>query len=260
MSSRSRSIAILELLTGHPWGLKMPEIASKLAIPLPATTRVLSSLVASGYILGSLSGKEGVFRLSPKLPALGLAFLGATGVTDLVQPILDDLAKKTGELVRLAIISGDKLTWVAESQGARSGLLYNPEAGKDVYLPASANGQAWLCCLPDDQIRQMMEHEDFARPDIGPGAPRTIDALLDAISSARQRGFASVRDSYTIGTSAMAVAIARQPGNVPVGTLSVAGPAMRLNETRMMEVFPWLSASARELAASSASSPLFSMA
>lgn len=255
MSSRSRGIAILELLTSHPWGLGVGEIAEQLSIPVAAAVRVLSSLVASGYVHGS--GKDGHYRLSPKLPALGLAFLGASGVTDLVQPILDDLAKKTGELVRVATISSDKLTWVAKSQGARSGLLYDPEAAADVYLPASANGQAWLCCLEEAEIRRLVDDKDISRPGFGSGAPKTFADLMKAVNVARQRGYACVHDSYAIGTSAMAIAIMRRTTKRPIGTLSVAGPSMRMTEERMKEIFPWLESSARELEAASGSSPLF---
>lgn len=257
MSSRSRGIAIIELLTGHPWGLNVLEIADQLAIPPAATLRVLSSLVESGYVHGS--GREGIYRLSPKLPALGLAFLGASGVTDLVQPILDDLAKKTGELVRIAIIASGKLTWVAKSQGARSGLLYDPEAASDVHLPASANGQAWLCCLSDSEIRELVSEQDIGRTGFGAGAPKTFTELMKAIGTARHRGYASVHDSYAVGTSAMAIPIMRRATRRPIGTLSVAGPTMRMTEARMKEIFPWLQSSAKELEAASGSSPLFAV-
>lgn len=255
MSSRSRGIAILELLTGHPQGVSVRDIAGQLDIPAATTVRVLSSLVKSGYVHGS--GKEGHYRLTPKLPALGLAFLGASGVTDLVQPILDDLAKKTGELVRIATISTDKLTWVAKSQGARSGLLYDPEAAADVHLPASANGQAWLCCLSDAEIRRLVSDKDINRPGFGSGAPKSFDELMAAINIARHQGYASVRDSYAVGTSAMAIPIMRRATRRPIGTLSVAGPSMRLTHDRMKEIYPWLQSSAKELEAASSSSPLF---
>lgn len=41
--------------------------------------------------------------------------------------MLDRLAEKTGELVRLSIVDEDRLTWVAKSQGPRqAGLRYDP--------------------------------------------------------------------------------------------------------------------------------------
>ncbi|MBD0416855.1 hypothetical protein ICI42_19565 [Tianweitania sp. Rool2] len=46
---------------------------------------------------------------------------------------------------------------------------------------------------------------------------------------ARERGYSSVQDSYAVGTTAMAVPIVRRATGVPIGTLSVAGPSMRLS-------------------------------
>ena len=47
-----------------------------------------------------------------------------------------------GELVRLAIVDGDRITWVAKSQGARKGLRYDPDMGTDARLSCAATGQA----------------------------------------------------------------------------------------------------------------------
>ena len=81
MSSRNRAISILELLCHHAWGLSAHDIADRLDIPFAATQRLLSGLIESGYVHGG-TGKADLFRLRVKLPALGLAYLGATGVTD----------------------------------------------------------------------------------------------------------------------------------------------------------------------------------
>ncbi|WP_229803607.1 hypothetical protein [Litchfieldella qijiaojingensis] len=37
------------------------------------------------------------------LTSLGLGFLGALGIVDAAQPLLDGLAERSGELVRLAV-------------------------------------------------------------------------------------------------------------------------------------------------------------
>ena len=48
---------------------------------------------------------------------------------DIAQPVIDRLADTTPELVRLAIVDGDRLTLVAKAQGAKSGLRYDPDMG-----------------------------------------------------------------------------------------------------------------------------------
>jgi IclR family acetate operon transcriptional repressor len=255
MSSRSRAVAILAWLTRHPTGLPLRTIAANLGIPLAATERLLLGLTAGAYVHHDPA--TGLFRLRPKLAALGLAYLGTSGVTDLVQPVLDDLAKRTRELVRLAVIEGDRLTWVAKAQGARSGLFYTPDADAEVYLPATANGQAWLARLSDPEARRLIATQELGRPGLGPNAPADLDALLVQIAATRLRGYASVSEAYETGTSAMAAAIRRSGTGDPIGTVSIAGPTLRMTPTRMEEIAPWLLASAEELASASVSSPLF---
>ena len=255
MSSRSRAIAILELLAHQPVGLPSTEIARRLSVPLAATERLLIGLIESDYCYRDT--RTGLVRLRVKLAALGLAFLGASGITDLVQPILDDLAKRTGELVRLAVIEGDRLTWVAKSLGSRNGLIYSPDAGSDVYLAATANGQAWLACLIEADARRLIEAQGMPRSGLGPNAPDDIETLLKQIDATRDRKYATVSEAYEAGTSAMAAAIRRRSSGVPVGTVSVAGPTLRMVPERMIEIAPWLLACADELGAASASSPLF---
>jgi len=249
MSSRNRAISILELLSHHAWGLSARDIANRLDIPFAATQRLLSGLIESGYVHGG-TGKADLYRLRVKLPALGLAYLGATGVTDLVQPILDDLAKRTSELVRLAVIEADRLTWVAKSQGARSGLLYNPDTDAEVHLPATANGRAWLSCLGKRQARSLIEKS-------APDVIDQTDAVLRDVAIARAQGYAVVSESYEAGTSAVAAPIRRGASGNPIGTVSIAGPTIRMTPDRIQEFVPWLLASAAELGAAAGSSPLF---
>ncbi|MDB5513981.1 MAG: hypothetical protein JWQ17_739 [Tardiphaga sp.] len=255
MSSRNRALSILALLAHHPAGLAAREVAARLSIPFTATQRLCASLAEAGYMhaVPEIAG----YRLGVKLAALGLAYLGASGVSDLVQPILDDLAKRTEELVRLAVVESDNLTWVAKAQGARSGLLYDPDAGAEVYLPATANGLAWLSCVDERDARRLIEKQGIGRPGLGPNAPEGIEALLEAIKKAGALGYATVSEAYEPGTSAMAAPIRQRDAGPAIGTVSIAGPTIRLTPQRMLQMAPWLLASAGELGAAAASSPLF---
>lgn len=247
---------MLEVLSQAPTGLHPRELATVLKIPQPAAERTIQGLIEGGFVFRA---PDATVRLSVKLAALGLAYLGTSGITDLVQPILDDLAKRTGELVRLAIVENDHLTWVAKSQSAQSGLFYVPHTEPEVYLAATANGQAWLASLDDHRIRAVVERQGLQRPDLGPNAPRSLDELLQQIAKTRMLGYACVTEAYEAGTSAMAAAIRKRGVGDAVGTISVAGPTIRMTPQRMADIAPWLMASATELGAAAASSPLFSI-
>lgn len=104
--------------------------------------------------------------------------MAASGIFDAAQPPLDELAQATGELARLAVIEGDQLIRVTKAQGARSGLRYDPDAGSEVYLAATANGLARLVAMSEERALQLIAHR---RPGHG----------TDRIDGARHPGHAA---------------------------------------------------------------------
>ena len=245
-SSRDRALLIVELLVPEVRGLPMSDIADRLGIPRTATHRLLADLKDMGYVKQDADTAR--YFLTVRLAALGLAYLAATGITDMAQPLLDDLAKETGELVRLAVSDGTRLVWVAKAQGARTGLRLDADSGAEAYLPASATGLAWLAAMPDEKALQWVAAQGMEQAkQHGPGAPRTIVELLERTQQTRERGYAMVVDAYEPGTSAIAALVCQGQGGEPVGTVSVAGPSARMTPARMEAMGPLLLACARSL-------------
>lgn len=252
---RDRAIMILELLAKHIDGLPLIEIADCLDIPRGAAHRVLADLKDGGYVHQEREGAS--YRMSAKIVSLGFAYLSGNGITDVAQPIIDRLAASCGELVRLALVDGNELRWVAKAQGATRGLRYDPDDGSEVYLAAAANGHAWLSRMDEQTALELALKRGLRNEGYGPGAPRTLLELAILIGRAREQGYAMVVDSYEIGTSAVAVPISSPPTGEVVGTLSIAGPSTRMTESRMIELAPSLIATAQELANMAGASPLF---
>ena len=183
-----RTFAVLELLAAHPGGLIISAIAERLAIPLSATHRLLGDLAQRGYVRQERG--YGAYQPTTKIVTLAFTYLAASGITDIAQPILDRLAAATGELVRLTVLDGDRLTWVAKAQGAQSGLRYDPETGSEVRLSCSSAGFAWLASMPDAEALALVARQGFARRDAyGPKAPQTPNALLQHLRATRRRGY-----------------------------------------------------------------------
>jgi DNA-binding IclR family transcriptional regulator len=172
--------------------------------------------------------------------------------------LLDDLAEASGELVRLAVVEGDDLIWVAKAQGARRGLRYDPDAGLEIYLPATANGLAYLAAVDEERALALVSRQGMDRArEMGPSAPQTLRAILEQVEQTRQRGFAVVFDAYEAGTSAVAAAIRVDDRSEPVGTVSIAGPSIRMTAERMNALGPKVQECADALALASRSSPMF---
>lgn len=250
-----RAIAIIELLSRHAGGLPLMTIADTLAIPRSATHRLLSDLKDEGYVRQEFDG--GAYRLTAKIVALGFSHLAAAGVTARIQPLLDRLADRTGELVTMAVIHDRKLIRVAKAQGARRGLLYNPDEGAEVYLAATSNGHAWLSCLEEDDVLQLVARQGVRREGYGPNAPRTMRELLGFVETARERGYAKIFETYESGTSAIAVAVFGAHSRRPIGTISVAGPVIRMTSEAMDRILPPLRETAEAIAKASEELPIF---
>ena len=147
---QERTLGILELLAKHAEGLELASIADKLGIPRSAVHRLLSDLVLSGYV--RQIREHGDYMLSTKLVSLGLTFLSNSGIVDIAQPLLNRLAEISGELVRLSVVDGERLTWVARAQGARQGLRYDPDMGADARFSCSSSGWAFMSTFNNDEV------------------------------------------------------------------------------------------------------------
>ena len=249
-----RTLAVLELLSAHARGMQLHEIADQLHIPRSATHRVLTSLVERGY--ARQERHHGGYQLTAKIASLAFNFLAGMGVTDLAQPILDRLARDTGELVRLAVVDGERLIWVAKSQGLQFGLRYDPEMGQEARLSCSASGIAWLSCLPENEALARVERQGYgSRAEYGPRAPQTPQAFLKYLRAARKNGFALVTQTYSSWMSTIAAPIRDTLGHEVIGTVNIAGPHVRLTEARMLELAPALLDAARELSVAMVASP-----
>ena len=211
-----RTLGILELLSQHGEGLELAAIADQLNMPRSAAHRLLNDLVRCGYVRQLRD--HGDYMLTTKLVSIGLSFLSHSGIVDFSQPLLDRLAEVSGELVRLGVVDGERLTWVARAQGARQGI-----------------GQP----------------EEY-----GPNAPRTLDEMMAMVRGARERGYSVTVETFTAGLNAMAAPV-RLGNRRPIGVITIAGPTVRFTEARMHALAPELLALCDQMAAASGTSPFF---
>lgn len=256
--SLEKSLAILEYLANCPDGAPLVRIATELNQLRSGCHRTLHELIRFGYV--RQLPQRGDYALTTKLAAMGLSYLSQTGVVDIAQPVINRLAEATEELVRLAVVDGERLTLMAKAQGAKSGLKYDPDMGIDLRLSCSAAGHAWLMTLPEDAAIACVTRQGLGEPKhFGPNAPTSIKALLKMLDAHRKRGFSLIQDVYAPGMSSMAAPVARSQ-EPATGVIVIAGPSSRLPLERLLGFGPLLLAAADELAAAGNASPLLKAA
>jgi len=82
-----------------------------------------------------------------------------------------------------------------------------------------------------------------------------LTAFLKALQETRKLGFSLTEETYTPGLNAMAAPVGLA-GQLPMGTISVAGPSARLTRERMLAIAPELLSCAAKLASASGASPM----
>ena len=243
-----RCLAIIELLADGARELPLGEIAERLSLPKSGAHRLLSTLVGIGW--AEKNPETAFYRLSMRLAVLGQQFYVATGIPDICQPLLDRLARQCREFVRLAVVDGHSLVWVAHAQGASGGLMYQPSlTSNTVPLFATASGKAWLATLPTDEaMRIVMKNgglRDAGR--YGPNCVRSVEALLKELKATARRGYGIALSEAEFGVTAVAAAIRPDDASSALGTVSIAGPGARVTERRAQELAPLVLRTAREL-------------
>jgi IclR family transcriptional regulator, acetate operon repressor len=245
-----RCLEIIELLADGAREMPLREISERLRLPKSGAHRLLATLVQLGWAVQDPG--TGFYRLTMRLAVLGQRFYVASGVPDICQPLLDRLAAECREFVRLSVFDGGALVWIAHAQGVTGGvgLVYQPADTTGVVpLYATASGKAWLATLSaEDAAHYVMRDGGFAHADLyGPNVVRTIHALLKDLRTTASRGYGLAINEAEPGVSAIGAAIRSGPQGAAVGTVSIAGPSVRLDAARIEMLAPLVVRCASEL-------------
>ncbi|WOP19638.1 IclR family transcriptional regulator [Raineyella sp. LH-20] len=234
MSNLSRAIEVLELMADEPDGVRVSDVATTMGLNRAIPFRLLTELVQLGYAIQDPDSER--YRATFALGSLGLRQLESSGIVDWSQDELGALARSSGELVRLAMVSDHRLRFVAQAQGANSSLIVHSPLRPELALGATASGKAYLSTLPEATVREIVTErglEAFTNRTI-----TSLDALLDELVLTRQRGYAVVVEEMEVGVNAGAAPIISGNGGSgqAVGTISIAGPSVRLSRERIEEL------------------------
>ena len=239
----NRCLETLTVLSVDAQWRRLSDIAAALELPKGPTHRLLSELAQLGWIEQDTETDR--YRLTLKLALLGQQYLRGTGLPGVVQPVLDEVAKRCRELVRLTVLHENRLHWFAAAQGAPLGLMYQPSLGGAIVLDRTAVGKSWLATL-DDALATRLAKKDGLGVEpapgqwVGPRALKTEEALLDDLRATRARGYGMAVEEAEPGVKAMAVVVRAAGDQAVLGTISIAGPLVRLGPERDAQLYELL--------------------
>jgi IclR family transcriptional regulator, KDG regulon repressor len=220
-----RGVRILEILSRHPEGLSLTELAVALEAPAATVHRLLQSLRRGGYV--ARAAASGRHRLSLSLIGLAYRYVRALDWKRNYASVLEDVSAATGELTQLAVVSDGLLFFLDKVEGHHA-LRVASLVGTEAPVHATASGKVWLASLTDHELLRAFSHLDLhAYTD---RTIRDVDWLLADIREVRTRGWAHTDEEFLPGTCGLAVPIRPPSVSTVVGALSVAYPKVRHEE------------------------------
>jgi IclR family acetate operon transcriptional repressor len=233
-NASERTVNVIEILALADEPMRLSELAQRVGIPKSAVHRILTSLVERGWV--EQNQENDCYALTLRMALLGQRQLAVLDINNLRQPILDRLAMRTKELVRLTAVQNDKLVWVGSARGRRSGLVYEADMTEEIVPFATANGKIWLANLPTERAIKIALDAGLGKRSDGLRTITTVEELLLELEETKRHGYGLAQEEAEQGVAAVAIAIRDEHGIL--GTMSVAAPINRLGPERIVAIVP----------------------
>jgi DNA-binding IclR family transcriptional regulator len=204
--------------------------------------RLLATLETRGYV--EQDRDTGNYRLGMKTFEVASVFLHHLGLVKQARPVIEELARETGEAAYLGTLEGASVVcidMVETSQPVR----VVPHLGRRFPAHATALGKVQLAFRPQEELEALWTRE-------APVAltPRTIaapDRLAEELGRVAAQELALEDEELEVGVRAVAAPV-RDYAKRVVGAIGVRGPAFRLGLDRLdVEIAPRVRAAAKHV-------------
>jgi len=219
-----RVLQVLEQLGDAGRGHSLSELARRLGVPKTSLLSMLRVMQDGGYLVHD--GQA--YRLGPGSVALGQRMVAASrhSMPDFALPVLQGLARRTGETGFLAVLSVDRrncrYVGVVETE---NWLRFTVQLGSEKPSYATGTGQAMLAWLEPEELQAALAGARLSK--VTPTTVSSRAALMQALARVRERGVSTVEGGTVRGVTSVAAPIFGADGRV-VAAISVGGPSERI--------------------------------
>lgn len=213
------------------------EVADELQLAPSTVHDHLTTLEDEGYVVRH----NGRYRLGLRFLSLGMHTKQHQTIAHIVQPVLEEVAKRTGEIAWYMVEETGQ--GVCADCISANGTRISRSVGNRFELHSNATGMAILSHLPPERQQAIFE-ERLTSPEIDDPVS-DIDALHDELEHIREQGYSTRPDGTSDGLNAIAVPILRS-GKV-YGSIGVSGPKYRFDGTSREEVVKILEEAKNEI-------------
>jgi len=211
VTALARGLAVMLALSDRKRRMSIAQVSHRTGIPRAAVRRSLHTLSKLGFVAADDARH---FYLRPRVLSLSHAYLSATPLVVLAQPIIDRLGESLHEACSLGILDGDEIVYLARSASSR---IMSPALNVGRRLPAycTSIGHVMLAHLPPQELDEYLGRTRFH-----PYTEHTLtspEKLRSVLKEVRETGFAFASQQMELRLCTLAVPVLDIGGNFVAG-------------------------------------------
>lgn len=239
-----RAIEVMDVISAHPSGATVMEIARQLDLPKASAYRIVSNLKEAGYLCGG--GRHQSYRLGERFLRQSHSAIKTRDILRQVRPVLSHLAGMMDEVVYFNSLSGIEIRNICaefpRSKSARAMVMPG-----DVFpINATASGKV-LCAFQEPELMSRMI-DNVELTSFRPGTIMSKEKLRLELTEVAKKGYGISDDEIDEGVFAISVPV-RVEGVGVFYSLGTNGVKSRmLAQRELPDIITLLESSAREIA------------
>lgn len=229
MGGFAKGLRVIEAFGEMQPRLSIADVAKITGLDRATARRCLLTLSELGY--ADYDGK--FFTLTPRILRLGHAYLSATPLPHIVQPLLDRLSEEVGQSASVSVLDGAEVVYVARASQRRV-MSINLMAGSRLPAYCASMGRVLLAFLPPDQARSLLEQSPRQK-----NTPHTlveVEELMAELQRVRAQGYAVINQELELGLCSIAVPLYDARGRV-IAAINIGAPAAQIAASEMADRF-----------------------
>jgi DNA-binding IclR family transcriptional regulator len=224
---------LLDMVGKSPKGASIKDLSMELDLPKGTIHRLLSSLSYFGYIRQDTETKN--YFLGLKLMELGVMLRDQLDLRKVAEPILRNLAEKTGETAHMVILDMSEVVYIAKMDAPQNtgSLKMVSRMGSRNPPHSCAVGKVLISRFSEEELDNLI-----GRTGLPQRTPNTIvdpNILRQHLQMVKKQGFAIDDEENELGIRCVAAPVFDGKGR-PVAAVSVSGPALRVTKERIRDV------------------------
>lgn len=220
----SRAAALMDLVATSPDMLTLAELSRRMNLAKSSIHSVCTTLVDAGLLLRN---PDQTYAIGPHVMRWATSFSSRSDLATEFARIWDEsTVELRGATITLTVLDGNEVVFIGARNSSKTP-WFTYRIGMRLPMAFTSTGHAFLTQLTDSEIRLRFKN---GLPDpMTEQSPKTVDALLELVQEARDRGYTQDREYVSDGKTCYGSPIFGVANKV-VAAIAVSVPTIEISD------------------------------